>query len=174
MNSFSQKISIIIGNPYVRPPDKVLNSIFKQAGKSKGPIPVRGTINGAEFIQTLVKYQGDWRLYVNMIMLKAAGIKFPPSNISSVVGTKVKIEVEFDPSSREFPLNPKLGKALEKSKKAKQAYEALAPYRKKEINRYLGFMKSKESVDKNVGKIILHLLGKETDTLYPLMHRKKA
>ena len=173
MNSFSQKISIINGNPYVRPPDAVLNSIFKQGGKEKGPIPVKGRMNGAEFIQTLVKYQGDWRLYVNMIMLKAAGIKFPPSGISSVVGIKVNIEVEFDPMPRDFPLHDKLKKALKKNKKAENAYNELAPYRKKEINRYLGFMKSEASVDRNVAKIILHLLGKETDALYPLMHRKK-
>jgi uncharacterized protein YdeI (YjbR/CyaY-like superfamily) len=66
-----------------------------------------------------------------------------------------------------------LKKAFLKNKKAKQTYDALQPSRKKEINRYLGFMKTEASLERNVEKIILHLLGKETDTLYPLMHRKK-
>ena len=72
MNSFSAKIYIISKiNPVVDLPDDVLSAIFAQAGRSKGPIPVRGRLNGAEFIQTLIKYEGAWRLYLNGPMRKA-------------------------------------------------------------------------------------------------------
>ena len=52
--TFREKISIINGNPYVRPPDEALLSIFNQAGKKTGPISIKGTINSAPFQQSLV------------------------------------------------------------------------------------------------------------------------
>ncbi len=65
MNSFKAKIEIIGINPFVFLPARVLKAIFIQAGKEKGPIPVRGTIDGHPYIQTLVMYSGAWRLYIN-------------------------------------------------------------------------------------------------------------
>ncbi|MEI9935362.1 MAG: hypothetical protein WDM71_11065 [Ferruginibacter sp.] len=43
-----------------------------QAGKDKGHIPVKGKLDGHAFIQTLVKYSGKWRLYLNGPMRKAS------------------------------------------------------------------------------------------------------
>lgn len=170
---FSAKIKIINGNPYVDVPEEILKKIFKAAKRFKGPIPVKGTINGADYIQTLMRYEGEWRLYVNMIMLKAADIKFPTGKILDVVGKMVDMTVEYDSKSRDLDMNPKLQNQLDKDSKAKNAYEALAPYRKFEILRYLSFLKTEESTDLNIGRIIKHLRGEETDALYPLMHRKK-
>src|SRR5690606_41266848 len=63
--------SDIIGvNPFVFVPEDILKAIFEQAGKDKGPIPIKGLVNGKPYTQTLVKYSGEWRLYINMIMLK--------------------------------------------------------------------------------------------------------
>ena len=56
MNSFSSKVYKIGINPYVLLPAKILKNIFNQANKNKGPIPVRGELNGHAFVQTLVKY----------------------------------------------------------------------------------------------------------------------
>ncbi len=58
IESFTAEVLIIGINPYVGIPEDVLSALFEQAGKSKGPIPVRGTLNGKRFVQTLVKYQG--------------------------------------------------------------------------------------------------------------------
>jgi hypothetical protein len=69
--------------------------VFAQAGKAKGPIPVRGTVNGADFIQTLIKYQGAWRLYINGQMLKDSGSK---------VGDTARFEIEFDPRPRDVSM----------------------------------------------------------------------
>jgi hypothetical protein len=59
MSAIISKIGI---NPYVSVPENVLSALFNQADKTNGPIQVRGTINGKRFKQTLVKYQGAWRL----------------------------------------------------------------------------------------------------------------
>ena len=65
MKSFTAKIFKVGVNPCVVVPDEVLKYLFREAGKDKGPIPVQGKLNGASFIQTVVKFRGDWRLYVN-------------------------------------------------------------------------------------------------------------
>ena len=172
-NKFSAKIKVINGNPYVEVPENILRQIFEDAKSDKSPIPVKGTINEAEYIQTLVRYQGEWRLYVNMIMLRAGNIGFKMGDILKVVGKEGEFTIEYDPKSRELPHNPKLKIALDKDQKAKEEYEALSPYRKKEINKYLSFMKSEEKLELNITRIIKHLRGEETDAFYPLMHRKK-
>src|SRR5829696_3178383 len=118
MNSFSAKILKIGINPYVGIPEDMLESIFEQAGKSKGPIPIRGTVNGKRFTQTLVKYQGAWRLYINGRMRESAGID---------VSDLATIRLEVDPSPRTEPIHPKFARALDRNKNAKIAFETLIP-----------------------------------------------
>ena len=149
--SFKAKIFIIGVNPYVLLPASVLKAIFKQAGKDKGTIPVRGKIDEHTYIQTLVRYSGKWRLYLNTPMRKAA---------KKDVGDTVKIEIEYDPVERIVPLHPKLLKALEQNKNAKKTFEKLSPSRQKEIARYINFLKNEDSVNKNVARAIGFLSGK--------------
>ena len=152
MRSFSATIEKIGVNPYVLLPDPVLKSIFKFAGKEKGAIPVRGTLNGKIFLQTLVKYNGKWRLYLNTPMRKAAGIE---------VGDIAHVKIEFDLQLRVIEMHPLLSAALQKDPLAKAAFDILSPSRQKEIKRYIANLKTEESVMLNVAKIIRHLSGKE-------------
>jgi hypothetical protein len=46
VKTFKAKINIIGVNPFVLLPSPVLKNIFKQSKKDKGPIPVRGKIEG--------------------------------------------------------------------------------------------------------------------------------
>ena len=152
MHSFQAELKIIGINPYVTVPEKILTAVFKQAGKEKGKIPIRGTVNKLPYTQTLVKYQGEWRLYVNTKMLKDSPKK---------VGTTLRISVAFDPSDRTITAHPKLLTALNKNKKAKAVFDKLPPSLQHEIVRYIANLKTETSIDKNVTKAILFLLGKE-------------
>lgn len=69
MRDFITKLEIIGINPFVFVPEIVLSYLFAQAGKTKGNIPVCGKINDTEFSQTLIKFKGEWCLYVNTEML---------------------------------------------------------------------------------------------------------
>lgn len=164
MEKFSATIYKIGINPVVDPPELVLCKLFDQAGRSKGPVPVTGKLNGAEFIQTLVRYRGAWRLYVNGPMLKASGLK---------VGDIAKVEIEFDARPRETPMPPRFAKALQKDKAAKEAFELLTPSRKKEVLRYLGFLKTDESLERNIARVMAHLRGEKAETLHALMRKRK-
>jgi hypothetical protein len=165
MPTFTAKIYKIGINPVVDPPDDVLELLLARAGKSKGPIPVRGKINGAEFVQTLVKYQGASRLYINAIMLKASGAQ---------VGDEVRIEIEFDQSPRDVPMPPSFAAALKKDRRARLEFEKLSPSRQKEILRYLGSLKTETSITKNIERVLKHLRGEPTDAQHALMRRSRT
>ena len=149
---FRAKIEIIGINPFVYLPENVLKSIFSQANKDKGKIPVRLKIDGHEFIQTLIKYSGHWRLYLNTPMRKAA---------KKDVGDSADFEVNFDPEKRNISMHPKLKKALQENKAAKKIFDNLAPSLQLEIIRYLSRLKTEASIDKNVLRAIHFLLGKD-------------
>lgn len=165
MEQFSGKIYKIGINPVVDPPDEVLRAIFERASRSKGPIPVRGLLNGAEFIQTVVKYQGAWRLYINGIMLKDSGLK---------VGDTARVEIEFDPRPRDVPVPKEFAAELKKDDQAKAAFKELSPSRQKEILRYLGSLKTTGSLEKNIGRVLKHLKGEKTDKLHAIMRTGKS
>jgi hypothetical protein len=151
MLQFNAKIEVIGVNPYVSVPQKVLGEIFRQAGKNKGKIPVRIKIDGHPFIQTLVKYGGAWRLYLNTPMRKAA---------KKEVGDSATFHIAFDPAERKIEPHPRLSAALIGDEEARKAFEALSPSRQLEIVRYISFLKTEDSVDRNVARAIDFLKGK--------------
>ena len=152
MNTFKAKIQIIGVNPNVLLPPKILNHIFKQAGKDKGKIPVKMTIDGHPFIQTLIRYSGHWRLYLNTPMRRVA---------AKEVGDSAVFEIEFDPAERVIPMHPKLTEALEENEEAKKVFKKLSPSLQLEITRYISALKTEASIEKNIKRAMNFLLGKE-------------
>ena len=148
---FYAALDIIGANPFVFVPEEILLQLFADAEKNKGAIPVCGTVNGKPYKQTLVRYSGDWRLYINTTMLKDS-----PKRI----GEQLEVSVAFDPADRTLTPNPKLVKALEENPEAKAVFDGLRPSLQLEIVRYIGHLKTEESVDRNVVKAIDFLLGK--------------
>jgi len=149
---FKVTIEIIGINPFVFVPPKILKEIFKQAGRDKGPIPIKGTINGNAYRQTLVRYSNEWRLYINTVMLK---------NSPKRIGEKIEITVSFDTDKREIEMPAGFAKALKANKEAQLNFEKLTASRKQEIVRYLANLKTKESLERNIIKAIGFLTGKE-------------
>lgn len=149
---FEAKIEIIGINPFVFVPENILQMIFNQAGKDKGHIPIKGIINGNPYRQTLVRYSGEWRLYINTTMLK---------NSPKRIGEIVTLDIAFDPESRAIAMPDDFAKALKANQKANLVFEQLSASRKQEIVRYLARLKTKETLDKNIIKAINFLLGKE-------------
>lgn len=149
---FSALIELLGVNPYVLVPEPILLEIFAQAGKSKGPVPVQMTIDGHVFPQTLVRYLGEWRLYLNGPMREAAGKQ---------VGATAAFTVRHDPQPREVPVHPKLRQALAENEAAHAVFKGLPASRRLEIVRYISHLKSEESITRNVQKAIRFLLGQE-------------
>ncbi len=152
MTSFKANIDLIGINPFVYVPETVLEDLFRKSGKEKGPIPVKGTINEKAFQQTLVKYSGEWRLYINTKMLPRS-----PKRI----GEEIEVTLEFDSTDRTIHPHPKLFQALKENQEANKVFVSLQPSLQNEIIRYISNMKTEESEERNVVKAIAFLLAKE-------------
>jgi hypothetical protein len=133
-------------NPYISVPEDV-STFF-----GRGNIPVKGKINSFPIIATLVpvKPQGHI-LYVNGEMRSMAKVG---------VGDRIKVVLERDRQNRDLPIPEKLKEALANNPTAKEAWEKLPPSHKKEFLSYLNFLKSPESLERNVEKIVKILLEK--------------
>lgn len=151
--TFSAKLDIIGINPFVFVPENILNKIFEVSGKNKSPISVRGKVNGVDFTQTLVKYSGEWRLYINLKMLE---------NSPKRIGETIEVEIEFDDSERQELIHSRLEKAIYDDPIALKNFENLNLSHKKELIRYINNLKTEKSIDNNIAKIIRHLNGEIT------------
>jgi hypothetical protein len=121
----------------------------------KGYIPVSGTINGHSFIQTLVPVKdAPYRLFVNGPMLKGSGTK---------PGDTVNFSIEQDFAARDEPFPAAFKKALV-SNALLPEFDQLTPARKKEVLRYLNHLKTKESLQRNIEKVIAQLQKKNSET----------
>lgn len=152
-NQFTAKLEIIGINPFVFLPEEILHEIFETSGRNKSPIPVKGTVNGKKYTQNLMKYLGEWRLYINMMMLKDS-----PKRI----GETIEICIEYDNRDRTISIHLQLEKAIRENPVALKNFESLIPSRKTELIRYINNLKTEISIQRNIEKIIKHLHG-ETD-----------
>jgi uncharacterized protein YdeI (YjbR/CyaY-like superfamily) len=81
-------------------------------------------------------------------MLKDSGL---------TVGDEAEVEIEFDPRARGVPIPPEFESALAVDPRLKAAFEDLTPSRRKEILQYLGSLKSKQALDRNIVKALKNL-----------------
>ena len=149
---YKSELKIIGVNPYVDVPEDLLQSLFVASGKTKGHIPITGKVNGNPYTQTLVKFSGEWRLYINTTMLK---------NSPKRIGEIIELSVRFDPKPRTIEEPAQFIAAEKKKKKAQMVFETLSPSRQHEIIRYLAGLKSDTALQKNIPRAINFLLGKE-------------
>ena len=147
---FKAILHIIGINPFVFVPEEILRSLFENAGKTKGPIPVCGKINQKDFKQTLVKFASHYRLYINLKMLP---------NSPKRVGEELDIEIAFDPEDRSILMPEKLQAALDQNPEAKKVFETLSLSLQSEIIRYIARLKTEVSVENNIKRAVAFLLG---------------
>ncbi|MFN8309832.1 MAG: DUF1905 domain-containing protein [Chitinophagales bacterium] len=152
MHTFQTKLQLIGVNPFVFVPEKILDEIFKAAGKNRGPVKVKGEVNRKPYKQTLVRFKGEWRLYINMKMLKDS-----PKRI----GETVLVTIGFDSEDRSIPPHPKWLKALSENQEAHLIYKSLRPSLQHEIIRYIASLKTEAAIEKNCLRAIRFLLGKD-------------
>ena len=77
------------------------------------------------------------------------------------VGDSAVFEIAFDPEDRFVAMHPKFSAALDANEEAKKVFQGLRPTMQLEIARYLSFLKTDLSVERNVIKAVNFLLGKQ-------------
>ncbi|MBJ6108986.1 YdeI/OmpD-associated family protein [Hymenobacter sp. BT523] len=151
MHTFTAPLEIIGVNPFVQVPEELLADIFAQAGRSKGPIRVHGTVNGQPYQQTLVRYAGLWRLYINLLML---------ANSPRRVGEVLAVAIEYNPEAAPVLSCPAFEQALAETPEAREVFARLSPSRQHEIVRYLARLKNEDTLARNLARAVGFLLGK--------------
>jgi bacteriocin resistance YdeI/OmpD-like protein/uncharacterized protein DUF1905 len=159
---FRATIALLGINPYVCVPPARLQALLAAAERAAGPIPVKVQLGSVSFRCNVVKYAGEWRLYLNLPMRRAAG---------KDVGDRVLVELEHDAEPRVEPMPPALETELARDATAQAAFAALTPSRKKEILRYLNNARTSETLERNVGKVLDHLAGRSGPGLIVLAPR---
>jgi hypothetical protein len=151
VHAFSAILDIIGINPFVPVPESILQAVFVQVGKDRGPIPIKGTINGKGYRQTLVKYRGQWRLYINTEMLDSSPKR---------TGETIDLTITYDPGDRTISPHPKLVRALGENQRAQEVFHGLSRSKRQEIIKYISFLKTQKSIEVNIKRAILFLEGK--------------
>lgn len=148
--SFKAKIYKVGINPCVKVPARITDKLIA----TKGYIPVKGKIAGHPFIQTLVPVKNEsYRLYVNGPMLKGS---------TTTVGETVKFIIEPGTARQNAP--PPMRKEFKKQLETAGltgAFKKLTPSRQKEILKYMSFLKTEESLLRNIDKIMKALKKRE-------------
>lgn len=126
----------------------------------KGYIRIRGKINTFDFTQTLVPVKNaPYRLFVNLIMMK--GGKTALGEIASF-----SIEQNFTQVEKMYSMPKLLADALDKHQLTDN-FNQLSPSRIKDILKYLSYVKTDETMKKNIEKVIIQLKNNVVNTRIP-------
>ena len=122
----------------------------------RGHVPVVGTADGAELAATLVPVGGGrHRLFLNNAIRRAIG---------KGVGDSVEIRIHLDPSDRTPETPPDLEEALAKGG-ATEAWDALAPSRRKECLVWLADAKRDQTRAARIDRIVQAAIEQGTPRL---------
>ncbi len=146
------KFSARVYNDEQNPCIDIPREVSGKWGK-RGFIPVKAVINSVPYEETLVpKGRDAYRLFLNGEVRKKAKVE---------VGDFVSVELVLDDEPRRVVMVPQLIKALKENKKAKVAFDNLSAEKQTEMLRYLNFLRSSESRERNVKEIIAFLMRNE-------------
>lgn len=143
-------------NPCVKVPRKITSNMVA----TKGYISVKGKIRDHVFTQTLVPVKGEgYRLYVNGPMIKGADVS---------LGQIVNFEIEqASLKKRAHRMHKALKKKLVENNLL-HSFKKLSPSHQKEILKYLSYIKTEETLIRNVDKVVKGLKGTEPSSLFRL------
>lgn len=154
--SFQAQIYLTGINWAVDVPDEITTQLQKQ----KGYIKIKGQINGFAFTQTLVPVKNaPFRLFVNLIMMKGG---------KTALGEVAAFEIEQDTTEEEkrYPIPVLLTNALQEHD-VEEAFNNLTAARKKDILKYLYYVKTDATMQKNTDKLISQLKNKDKNVRVP-------
>lgn len=134
--------------------------ISTQMTATRGYIKIKGNINNVNFTKSLVPVKNkNYRLFVNLPTLKSAD-----ASVGDIAN--FTIEQDFEVIVKEYPMPESLIKQL-KSKELLGNFNNLTISRKKNILKYMSFIKTEKTMNKNIDKLIVQLENKEKNPRIP-------
>ena len=137
-------------------PEKITSAMTA----TKGYIKIKGTVNKFPFNKSLVSVKGGlYRLFVNIPTLKGA-------NTAIGKAADFEIEQDFNVVEEKYPVPKMLTEQL-KERKLLDDFENLTESRKTEILKYLNNIKTEETLQKNIGKLLTQLENQNKNPRIP-------
>ena len=153
---FKAKIYKIAMNWAVHVPPSIVQEMMPE----KGYIRIKGQINNFDFIQTLVPVKhAPYRLFVNQMMMKGG---------KTAIGETATFVVaqNHTPVEQLYAIPQILSYALTQHH-LDDEFNKLSPSRRKDIFKYLSYLKNEETVRKNINKLIAQLQNKDKNVRIP-------
>jgi Domain of unknown function (DUF1905)/Bacteriocin-protection, YdeI or OmpD-Associated len=113
--------------------------------RTRGRVPVRGTINGFPYRSSLMPCGGPHMMPVNKALCSGAGVK--PGDVVDVV-------MERDDEERTVDAPPELNKELAKNKTAQANWEKMSFTHKKEMANSIREAKQEETRARRLAKVV--------------------
>ena len=137
-------------------PEKITSAMTA----TKGYIKIKGTVNKFPFNKSLVSVKdGLYRLFVNIPTLKGA-------NTAIGKAADFEIEQDFNVVEEKYPVPKMLTEQL-KERKLLDNFKNLTESRKTEISKYLNNIKTEETLQKNIGKLLTQLENQNKNPRIP-------
>jgi hypothetical protein len=138
---FLSKVRIVGVNPYID-----LGTAQNKLITKKRFVPVVAKLNKHAFLANLVPLgKGKFRLYLHGIIRKKTNVE---------VGDTVTISLKEDTKPRTENILELLSAELKNDALMKTNWDKLSPSRQKEICRYLNNLKTQQSMEKNISKVV--------------------
>jgi hypothetical protein len=149
--TFSATIHKLGINPCVDVPANIVATLLQMANKKSAPVQVKCDLNGTVFDANVVRYMGNWRLYLNTPMRKSA---------KKDVGDTIRIKLNYDPTVR-MPSTPEaFRQALRDDKNAQKAWRLRPTPKRREILQSLNGKKTDAELARSIAETIELLLRK--------------
>ena len=149
--TFSATIHKLGINPCVDVPANIVATLLRMANKKNTPVQVKCDLNGTIFDANVVRYLGNWRLYLNTPVRKNAG---------KDVGHTIKIKLCYDPTVRMSPTPEAFRQALRDDKDAQRAWRLRPTPKRREILQSLNDKKNDAELVHGIAEAIELLLKK--------------
>jgi hypothetical protein len=149
--TFSATIHKLGINPCVDVPEKIVTALLLLANRKNTPVQVKCDLNGADFDANVVRYMGNWRLYLNTPVRKSA---------RKDVGDRVTIKLSYDPTVRMPPTPEAFRQALWDDKEAQKAWRLRPTPKRREILQSLNDKKTDAELARGIAETIELLLKK--------------
>jgi hypothetical protein len=149
--TFSATIHKLGINPCVDVPANIVATLLRTANKKSTPVQVKCDLNGTVFDANVVRYMGNWRLYLNTPIRKSA---------RKDVGDSVTIKLSYDPTIRMPPIPEAFRQALRDDKDAQKAWRLRPTPKRREMLQSLNDKKTDAELARGIAETIELLLKK--------------
>lgn len=138
----------------------VPQSIVQEMIPEKGYIRIKGQINDFDFIQTLVPVKNaPYRLFVNQIMMTGGKTALGETAAFNIAQNHTLVE-------KIYPMPQILSEALTKHLLHDQ-FNELSASKRKDVFKYLSYLKNEETLQKNIDKLMVQLHNKDKNARIP-------